>query len=106
MKKVYISGKISGLPLDKAMSKFIIAKNHLSRLGHEGINPMEIPCNNPNGIWAEYMMADLAVLKDCDAIMMLPCWEDSKGAQCEKIFAEGCGIEILYYDEILINEQV
>lgn len=46
--------------------------------------------------WADYLIRDLMLLKDCDAIVMLPNWMQSKGAMTEHAFAEGMGIEIHY----------
>jgi len=48
----------------------------------------------PHEVWIE---GDLEILKHCDAICMLPGWQNSKGALQEKIFASEKGLEILYY---------
>ena len=39
---------------------------------------------------------DLSVITHCDAIALLPGWEDSEGAAKEKQVAEWCAIDILY----------
>lgn len=40
---------------------------------------------------------DMNALADSDAIVMLPGWERSKGAQAEKTIAEWIGLDVLYY---------
>ena len=97
MKKVYISGKITGLPIEEAAAKFDNAEATYKDLGFDVINPMKVLPYDPKHTWPDYMLADLAALRTCDAIVLLPCWQDSKGATCEKIFAEGCGLEIMYH---------
>ncbi len=94
--KIYISGKITGLELADAERKFsdcekrLIAKNILP------INPMKILPFKPELTWRDYMKADIAALFDCDTILMLPCWKDSKGAKLERIIAEQIGLKIFY----------
>lgn len=97
MKKLYISGKISGLPIEEAIKKFNDAENAYNDQGFEVVNPMKVLPYDPNHTWSDYMLADLAAFRTCDAIVLLPCWQESKGATCEKIFAEGCGLEIMYH---------
>ena len=45
---------------------------------------------------AYYMGRDIEQVILCDAILMCPGWENSKGCQCEKFVAEMYGKEILY----------
>ncbi len=40
--KIYISGKISGLPLEEARDKFQLAENRLRMGGYEPVNPLKI----------------------------------------------------------------
>ena len=45
---------------------------------------------------AYYMGRDVEQVILCDAILMCPGWENSKGCKCEKFVAETYGKEILY----------
>ena len=88
--KIYISGQISGLPLDEAKAKFQTVETKLKAQGYEAVNPLK------NGIpdteaWEVHMAADIVLLLDCEAIYMLPGWEASKGATLEKNIAERTG---------------
>lgn len=99
--KIYISGKITGLSLEDAFDFFELAEAHLLNKGHDPINP--IKANGIDGTekavtasWRDYMMADIALLFDCDAIYMLKNWQDSKGAKIERAIAEHLGLQIHY----------
>lgn len=45
---------------------------------------------------AYYMGKDIEQVILCDAILMCPGWENSKGCKCEKYVAETYGTEVLY----------
>ena len=94
--KIYISGQISGLPLDEVKAKFQDAENRIVEHGDEVVNPLK------NGIpstesWEVHMAADIVLLLDCDAIYMLQGWEASKGATLEKNIAERMGKKIILH---------
>ena len=95
--KIYISGQISGLPLDEAKAKFQTVETKLKAQGYETVNPLKngIPDNEA---WEVHMAADIVLLLDCDAIYMLPGWESSKGATLEKNIAERTGKKIIHYE--------
>lgn len=95
--KIYISGQISGLPLDEVKAKFHDAEKRIVEHGYQAVNPLK------NGIpytesWEVHMAADIVLLLDCDAIYMLPGWEASKGATLEKNIAERTGKKIIHYE--------
>lgn len=86
MKKIYISGPISGLPLETVYNNFTNAEVNLLEKGYKVVNPFN------NGLpttatWEEHMRADLKLLLDCDAIYMLEGWEKSRGARIEYALA-------------------
>lgn len=98
MKKIYISGPISGLPLDRVKENFRKAKTDLA-VGYclggefEPVNPL----NNglpTNATWEEHLRADLRLLLDCDAIYMLEGWEKSRGARIEYFLGVTIGLDI------------
>lgn len=112
MKKVYLSGKIAGLSEDEYRANFSqAAMDALAFFPDEQVtivNPATLPAIHNS--WADYLIRDLMLLKDCDAIVMLPDWEDSKGAMTEHVFAEGMGLEIHYLrkepEMVLTQEQM
>lgn len=93
--KVYVSGRITGLPLDEAKAKFDAAKLRLTKRGHEVVTPFD------NGLphsasYAEHMKADIRMLLDCDAIYLLRGWTYSGGASVERDVARVSGLQISY----------
>lgn len=82
MKKVYISGKVSGLSIEECQANFKNAENKLRYLGFNPINPVKR--GTVAGYeWNDYMKEDLKLLCDCDYIYQLDNWKDSKGANVE-----------------------
>lgn len=97
MKKIYLSGPVSGRPLEEARVQFAEAEEfllkHFGRENVEVFNPMTFTTYAPEKKWQDYMHTCLAVLETCDVILMLKDWQNSCGAKCEYHYAEGCGIE-------------
>lgn len=95
MKKVYISGKISGLEESVYTAKFQEAEDKLTALGFKVVNPVKIVHNHDNS-WLSFMREDLKEMLDCDGIYMLGNWMDSKGAKIEHDLCVSLGIPIWY----------
>lgn len=58
---------------------------------------VENPAANPEpacGTWLGYMRMAVAQVAKVDAIVLLPGWEDSKGAQVEYRLAVGLGLQV------------
>lgn len=113
MTDVYVSGKISSLTEEEYTANFAAGCSALKALNYNPVNPLKVnPCHgedcNSNGprkldgtylhAWTCYMRYDIIAMLKCDAIMMLPDWTDSKGAQLEKLVAEKCGLAVFYFD--------
>ena len=84
--KVYISGRMAGLPPERVQKHFAEAQEYLTAEGFIVMNP---DCLRmcPGFDYDDYMSIDLAKLERCDAIYMLEGWEESGGARKELIFA-------------------
>lgn len=83
---IYISGKITGDPQYK--KKFADTERALNDAGFMAINPAV----GPEGlVWEAYMYRSLDMLRACDAVCMLPGWEESYGATIERAWAGGVG---------------
>ncbi len=85
-KKIYISGKITGRPINEVLVKFKNAEEKIRRFGFCPVSPLE------NGLpfeaeWPDQMGKDVALLLRCDAIYMLPDWRKSEGAMIEFLIA-------------------
>lgn len=97
LKTIYISGPISGYDTEERKLAFKEATRVAGKMGYVSVNPME---DQEDGLtWAEYMRRDIKALMDCDAILMMPGWEQSRGAKLEKDIAERIGMEVLYMKE-------
>lgn len=93
-KKVYISGKITGMEEEAAML-FEKAEQHLLSLGYEPVNPMKL--NHDHGLtWSDYMRVDIIALCCCGKVYMLKNWLSSKGAKLEHEIACELDHEIIY----------
>ncbi len=82
MKRVYISGKITGLTEEAYKLKFAHAERLLRKMGYSTFNPAKHGIV-PGYTWADYMKQDIKELCECDYIYFLDNWQDSKGAQLE-----------------------
>lgn len=93
-KKIYISGKITGIEND-ASAIFGKAEMELQAKGYETVNPMTLNHNHDKS-WHAYMKEDIKALCDCDEVFMLKNWIDSKGAIIEHTIAMYLGIKVNY----------
>jgi hypothetical protein len=101
MKKYYISGPISlggTVAPESNIDKFHVAATRLRSLGLFVINPVENIADK-NTSWADYMRCDLRLLLTCHGIVMLPRWEESKGARLEHHIARELGMSIRFIEE-------
>jgi len=104
--RVYISGKITDVPVRRYLLRFARAEQMLRAEGHEVINPAAIGLNLPMSFThRDYMDVDIMLLDKCDAIFMLNNWEDSAGAQQEHEYAEQKGLDIIYENEQIQSEE-
>ncbi len=95
-KKIYLSGKITGLTYEEALELFEAAEKQALKIAKEVVNPMKLAFElfkpkNPDDItWGEYMVNDLhAIMNEgVDSIYMLKNWQDSDGANIELFTAQ------------------
>jgi len=97
MKKIYISGKITGIE-DQAAQLFEQAETDIRNAGFEPVNPMKLNHKHDKS-WESYMKADLKALLDCDGIFMLDNWSDSKGALIELDLALKVGVPVYRFKD-------
>jgi hypothetical protein len=112
--RIYVSGAITGRPLDEARKQFEEVCWRLAERGYEPVNPFDVPphpaCDCPIPFeeamgavgaggghdWGCYLRGDLAAMLDCDAIYMLPGWESSHGARLELTVASAVGLKVMW----------
>jgi len=83
---------MTGLP-ECNFPAFHAAAAELRARGYEVANPAEINAET-GGDWHFYLRADIKALCDCDAIVLLPGWENSKGAHLELHVAHRLGLRV------------
>ena len=98
MTRIYISGPMTGKP-DLNFPAFNAEALRLRSLGYEVANPVELN-PDPAALWHDCMKNDIKALLDCDALALLPGWEDSHGAHLELHIAHRVGIKVLTANEI------
>lgn len=98
--KLYISGKISGLPINSVIEKFKWHKMYLTNLGHDVVNPLEVCPFDESKTWIDYMKEDISELLSCEAIYMLKDWGQSKGARIEYAIAKELGLTIYFEGDL------
>ena len=101
-KKIYIAGKISGLPIEEYTSNFEKAKQFLLAQGYEVVSPIEH--TKPTMKWEDCMKICLKLLIDCDGIYFMSNWVCSRGAEIEYFFVLGT-IRKFNNDFIIIEEE-
>lgn len=92
-KKVYISGRITGL--DGYEQIFAEAEKDLQARGAITWNPAVLSLN-PGFNWEDYMRVCLPAIDFCDAIYMLENWQESRGARQEHEYALLAGKRVYY----------
>lgn len=51
--------------------------------------------------WKEYLRGDLELISKVDLVVLLPGWQDSKGARKERRFAQKMGIKTITYERFI-----
>ena len=118
--KIYLAGKMRGVP-NFNFPAFNSAAEYLRSLGDEVFNPAErdntkhgtdISAGNTEGSveqaakqhgfnLREALGADLAyICAHADVVVLLPGWEDSKGARAEKATAEALGLKVIRIEKL------
>ena len=87
---VYLSGRISGMPLEWAETNFFNAQCEVTKFYNADtiVNPLNIRPFLGVKKWLFYMISDLWQLRKCTHIAMQKNWIDSKGCHWEHYFAK------------------
>lgn len=80
---------------DYLFNRFSNRYEWVSPIDNNHIDEEDLANHLQIGKTAYYMGRDIEQVILCDAILMCPGWETSKGCQCEKFVAETYGKEIL-----------
>lgn len=105
MKRVYISGKITGEDENKCRLKFKEADEKISAEGNYPVNPLDVydrllkkfPVDDLT--YDFIMKMDIKELMSCDEIYLLKDWQQSSGANLERFIALSLNMPLRYEDE-------
>jgi len=94
--KAYISGKITGLKEEVYYKNFERLEIKYNKLNFNAYNPVKMVPFKEGKTWIEYLIDDIKLLLECDVIVMMSNWKDSKGARIEHNIAFELGLSIIY----------
>lgn len=92
--RVYIAGKITGLPESIYKQKFNQVENQLNRDGHLALNPIKLV--HQDLCYEEQMELCLSLVKLSNVIYMMDNWKESNGARKEYAYAVALDKKIVY----------
>jgi hypothetical protein len=96
--KLYLAGPMSGIK-DFNYPAFNAEAARLRTMGHHVENPAENPVP-PCGTWTGYMRMALRQLVECECVVLLPGWVESKGAVIERNLAQALGMPVRVASEV------
>ncbi len=91
-KKIYIAGPVTGV--EDYAETFDKAADALRAKGYEPVNPVA-PGLVEGYSYRDYINQGFQMLMDCDGMLLLPGYMDSKGAALELHYALAVGMEIM-----------
>lgn len=94
MTRYYIAGPMTGVP-EFNYPLFYATAERLRSQGHEVENPAESDGGTSHKPREFYLRKAIAMLVKCDAVVVLPNWENSRGACLEVLIAGELGMPIL-----------
>lgn len=100
MKLVYLASPYSGKDENEIWHNVIKAHQKAAEVWQAGFVCIS-PCSNTaffGGDYDLYLKGDMEIIKRCDAVLLNDGWENSKGCQMERSFAESMGIPV--YEDI------
>jgi hypothetical protein len=93
--RIYVAGPMTGIA-DRNYPAFADAASFVRSLGHEAVSPAEINDGLEDEGWSACMRRDVVQLAGCDAVLMLPGYEHSRGALLEQQIADALGMRVFF----------
>lgn len=99
----YLAGPMTGLP-EFNYPAFREVAAVLRARGVEVMSPTEVSDDEPPADYSAekpygyYLRRSLRMLLDCDEVVLLPGWEQSRGARLEREIAEALGMPVTLWE--------
>lgn len=90
--KIYVAGPMTNLP-EYNLPAFALATDRLKMAGYRPVNPGRHGVN-PAYTWQDYIRRGLIELLQCEAVALLPGWENSQGAALEVHVAKALKMDV------------
>jgi len=90
--RIYISGPMTGIEAHN-FPAFRVAGERFRKAGWDVANPAENFGGRTDLARETYLRSDVVMLAQCDAIALLPGWEESRGATLEAVLAAEIGLK-------------
>lgn len=91
--KVYISFPISGYDIEERRRFSDRVAEAIRLRGHEPLNPLDVYAGTDPDYF-DHICYDLRAMLDCDAVLMLHGWEESRGCRLEYHAAKIYGLAV------------
>ena len=97
---IYVAGPMSGyedfnIPAFAEVARVLRREYHLQVVSPHELDQMDggIEGGKATRSWSDYLRRDLKALANCNTIVTLPGWRESRGAKLEQQTAVGLGME-------------
>lgn len=95
--KIYISLPITGQDIEAVEARIIFAKAVIRKKGHEPVSPLD---QDTTQDYSVLMGNDIQKLLQCDAVLFLDGWENSRGCRLENAAAKIYNKQIFYWSQV------
>lgn len=98
-KKIYIAGKVTGLPQGFVEKKFDKVQRILESLDYEVINPISEVLKHGDGwstTWEHAMYICIEAMLDANIVFFMWDWQNSEGAKLERKICTNLGIKAIH----------
>jgi len=99
---ISLGGTLSVAEVTRNIRRFRVVREAIEARGEEVVDPTQLSPGSANPTWLDWMRVDLKALLDCDRILLLPGWDQSKGALIERRLAEDLGLQVDEYKAVMV----
>jgi len=98
--KIFISGRVTGLPRAEAVRNFERGKRLLLNNTYDYYNPLELVPSDATPKESMAILLPLLTSTDCNGVLFLNDSKFSPGSHVEETVARYCGLQIFYEEDL------